>query len=144
MLTGVVIAAIIKQPLIALPAAFVSHFVFDAVPHFGFQDFRGFIPKIKYRVTQFSLVFDFFAWVAALYFASHLGWLALACGFLATSPDLSWVYWYFRYERKKQMPKENWFTRFHKWIQWGERPWGIVIEVAYFVLLSVFVAKEYL
>lgn len=144
MITGVAIAAAVKQPLLAVPLAFVSHFIFDAVPHFGFKDFRGFIPKIKYTVTKVSLIFDFVSWLIALYLALQIGWLAFICGILAVSPDFSWVYWYFKYERKNIPPKENWFTRFHKWIQWGERPWGIVIEIVYFMAIATILIKNYL
>lgn len=34
-LTGAAIAVVIKQPILAIPLAFVSHFICDAIPHFG-------------------------------------------------------------------------------------------------------------
>jgi hypothetical protein len=36
MYAGAIIALAISQPLIALPLAFVSHFVLDALPHYGY------------------------------------------------------------------------------------------------------------
>lgn len=144
MIIGITTAAVLRQPFIILPAAFVSHFIFDAVPHFGFKNQKGFGNALKFRVTYYVIAFDFISWTIALFIAFRLGWLAVIAGLLAASPDLIWTYRYLFYERRGNIPPENWFTRFHKWIQWGERPWGIGIEVCTFILLSYFLVKNYL
>ena len=58
-------------------------------------------------------------------------WFALVTGLIAVSPDAIGFYNYLKYERKG-LPSEGileaFHVKFHRWIQWGERPWGIVVE----------------
>lgn len=142
MLTGVAIAVFAKNPLIVLPAAFVSHFVFDAVPHFGFHKEAGFKAALKYKITYAIIIFDVLSWLVALFLAFKSGGVAILAGLLAASPDIVWPYRYFKYERNGKIPPETWRTRFHKWIQWGERPWGILIEIAWFSFIAIMLFRE--
>lgn len=72
---GVVIALLVKQPLLVLPLAFLSHFVLDAVPHWDpligdlkSQKFSGVGKEgLLIIATDFLIAFDlglFFVWRA--------------------------------------------------------------------------------
>jgi hypothetical protein len=39
--SGAVIALAIREPVLALPLAFVSHFVLDSLPHIGLDEYGG-------------------------------------------------------------------------------------------------------
>jgi hypothetical protein len=54
---------------------------------------------------------------------------------LASSPDLMWLYRYYRYERKGKTYAGGRLMRFHQRIQWFERPWGHIIEVPYSIVI---------
>ena len=124
-LTGVAIGTIVQSPW-ALPLALLSHFLLDAIPHFG----------LAKRNTIF-LIYLFFD---ALATATLLFWVILttsqplllaSCLILATSPDLVWAYKWFK-EVKHNQPFSSGsgpITRFHTKIQWFEKPVGIIVEV---------------
>jgi hypothetical protein len=121
---GAVIVALIDKPLIALPLAFASHFVLDALPHFGWKERdqkflyilaadMGFAASILISIAFLQL--------------PQWPWL-IAGGIVASSPDLMWLY-YLVYELKGQKKKLGPFAAFHSKIQWGERTWGILLEI---------------
>src|SRR5580698_2100335 len=87
-LTGAIIGLTIGEPLVAAPVAFVSHFVCDAIPHFGVSGWRD----IKTTWFRRLLVVDFVlcvALVVILALSRPKHWLlAAVCAFLAASPDL--------------------------------------------------------
>ena len=101
-LTGAVIAIVVKKPELAIPLAFLSHFVQDAIPHFDyFQGKNGMgILRGKFNVL---LVGDFILSillmvVLGLAFPDHK-WLIWSCMIAAASPDLIWGY-HFLYRKK--------------------------------------------
>lgn len=132
-LTGALIATVIKQPFLAIPLAFLSHFVCDALPHFGIN------MKFRSREMYIWLVVD---GLVALTFALFLIFkgvedpvlLAIA-GFAAMSPDLAWLY----YGIKGVFPQKEKFgiiSRFHNKIQWSETKWGIILELLWAVIVT--------
>ena len=132
-LTGAAIGLLVGQSWIALPAALLSHFVCDALPHFGSAD-----PLVLQR-PWFSrlLLIDAtgcVVLVGVLAVNHPLHWvLAALCAFAATSPDLMWLPRYLRARRSlAAKPLQSWLLRFHSRIQWFERPFGSVVEVAWF------------
>ncbi len=132
-LTGSIIGLAVGQPLIALPAAFLSHFICDALPHYGSADpertlkTRGFR---NYLITDASLCFML---VLILAFTRPEDWLLAAfCAFLAASPDFFWINKYVTTRAGKPW-RPNLFSRFALGIQWFQRPIGAVVEVAWFV-----------
>jgi len=136
-LTGATIGLLVGQPWIALPVALLSHFVCDAIPHFGVAD-----PQVLKR-RWFSRLLGIdaascVALVAVLAFIHPLHWvLAAVCAFAATSPDLMWIKKYLRARRARPAaPERSLLLRFHSRIQWFERPIGAVVEVAWFVGLG--------
>lgn len=136
-LVGSTIAVSIKQPLLALPLAFVSHFVLDALPHFGYSR-AGYGTALKRKMTYVELPLDVLGIIIVL-FTFHLSEILItSCALLAVLPDFEWPYRYFFFERKGNTPPSTFLTAFHRRIQWCERPWGLYIEVLFFAAVLVF------
>ena len=124
-----------------LPLAVASHFALDALPHYG---------GLKHTSRQFlvSLGVDIVLAGAILLFLAVYqpqNWfLMVSCGIAAASPDLQWLA-PFLHELMSGKPAKiahDPITRFHQKIQWGERPWGIWVEVIWFsVMLTLLTAK---
>ncbi|MGC1177404.1 MAG: hypothetical protein WA843_05020 [Candidatus Saccharimonadales bacterium] len=137
-LTGSLIGLIVGEPLLAVPLAVVSHFVCDAIPHFG-----GRLPpevslKTKwfrnYLITDASLCV---ALVVCLLVVMPRHWLLSAiCAFAAASPDLLSMNRFFK-TRAGRPWKAGRYVTFAKNIQWFEQPIGAVVEVAWFVAAIV-------
>lgn len=137
-LTGAAIGAYVSNPAIAAPAAFLSHYVCDAIPHYG-----GGKPEeeeLNSTVFRSLLVADaclcgLLVLILALYHPKH--WLLMAvCAFLAASPDLFSVGRYLS-ARKHRKPVLNAYQRFATAIQWFERPVGAVVEVAWLIAMLI-------
>lgn len=127
--TGALIGLAVGNPLFALPASLVSHFVCDAIPHFGYKDSfmktKGF--KVYLGVDALLCVLL----VAALAFFQPQHWiLAAVCAFVAAAPDLLWVPLYMSILTGKQFVR-NGFYAFASKIQWFERPIGGVVELVW-------------
>jgi hypothetical protein len=132
-LTGAVIGAAIGLPWVALPAAFLSHYVLDALPHFGASENYITTARFKQMLAVDALLCVIF--VAVLAFTSQEHWpLLAACAFLGTSPDLFWINKYrYALQGRIQQWKPNLHSRFAARIQWFEKPIGSVIELAWSV-----------
>lgn len=132
-LTGAAIATIIKQPLLAVPLAFVSHFVCDALPHFGLG--LQFGSKKMWRYLQaeaFAMTtIGIFLLIAG---TQQTVWLLMLCGFAAMSPDLAW-YFYGKKGVQGNPEKMGPISRFHARIQWSETKWGIVPELFWAIVM---------
>ncbi|HVV26132.1 MAG TPA: hypothetical protein VHC21_03840 [Candidatus Saccharimonadales bacterium] len=137
-LTGALIGLVVGEPLIALPAALVSHFVCDAIPHFG----SALPPQVNLRRNNFRnyLILEFclcVLLVAVLAVLRPEHWfLAAVCAFLATSPDLLSIDRYLKV-RRGQHWKRGAYGKFACGIQWFERPIGAVVEAAWFIAAIV-------
>lgn len=136
-LAGALIGLAAKEPALALPLALGSHFVMDAMPHFGYKGNNGYSGALKYRLSYWvgiiSLVTSVL--VVALLINNQL-WLALAAGIMAALPDLLGIYNYIKYEKHGQKAQgilKAVHVQFHRAIQWCERPWGIYVELVAFV-----------
>jgi hypothetical protein len=129
--TGAVIAIGVRQPVLALPLALASHFALDALPHFGYSQ-QGFNEAFKHRITYAQIGFSVMAGLLLVYLLRDQAAIVFLAAFLAVLPDFMWLYRYFGFERKGLEPPGGVITRFHKRIQWCERPWGIFIEVLFF------------
>ncbi len=142
-LTGAVIGAVIKEPVVAIPLAFASHFALDSLPHFGFSSWEQ---RTKYkRLLEIVLLIDgiMLAAVISVLLNASVNWLIVVCAFAAVSPDLVWVYRYIVPEKfGKLKPSDgNRFTQFHKNIQKREFPRGFIIEYIAFVTLLTAIIK---
>lgn len=139
-LTGTVIGLVVGEPLIALPAALASHFVCDALPHFGSNIAPAARLKTKnfrnYLIVEALLCLLLVVGLAIFHPENWL--LAAVCAFLATSPDLLWINKYLKVRRGKHW-KRNAYERFAGDIQWFERPIGAVVEAAWFVAALILI-----
>jgi hypothetical protein len=141
LLVGAAIATVVKQPLLALPLAFASHFVLDALPHFGYNN-GGYKALLKHRMTFVMLLLDIVGvTLIALTFGLSQA-MVWAGAILALSPDLEWPYRYLLFERKGKTPPETALTRFHERVQWCERPWGFWIEIVFFIVVLTLVSVK--
>lgn len=132
-LTGTAIAIAVKQPLLAAPLAFISHFVLDAIPHFGDMPFYSY----GHPLFPYAMAADGVLSIASVgtIMALHPD-LALVIGFGAFFAILPDVFWLGHYALKWK----HWFFRFHQKIQWFERPPGIIVEAAYLFFISTIIA----
>jgi len=143
-LTGALIGLSIGNPWLALPAAFASHFVLDAVPHFGFKNAKSleeWLPDIRFKLMlAFEVVFCFCIVLALFLLRPDHWFLGALCAFVAASPDLYSLPIFLYYNQVTARPiKWNAFRRFHLGIQ-TERTWGAWIELVWLIaVLSLFV-----
>ena len=134
-LTGALIGLVSGQPLVALPAALLSHFVCDALPHYGNSKGNDTYLRSKTFATQLTVDISLcFALVLVLFVVQPQHWLlASFCAFIATSPDFAWLPGYIRSRRggSYKVPGQNWAVKAASTIQWFERPIGGVVEAAW-------------
>jgi hypothetical protein len=128
-LTGALIGLAVHNPWVALPAAFLSHFVCDMIPHFGpSKDWLTTRPFRYYLLIDALLCLLL---VALLFRSDTANWLqAAACAFLATSPDLLWIRKFIAGNRKHSF-KESRLESLLARIQWFEKPSGAFVELVW-------------
>ena len=139
-LTATLIALTIKEPVLVLPLALVSHFVLDMLPHYGLND-NSLSAKQKFdshlRVELISLI-----GIVALLFTGAYGWnLALLASIVSILPDIEHPIRYIFYARLGKKPPKTITYTFHKKIQWLERKWGLYVEVGYFIIGYLILSK---
>lgn len=143
-LTGALIGFAIGNPWLAVPAAFLSHFACDAIPHYDPPETSS-VRRINSRrfIWEFLILGAVLCLVvvAVLAWAHPVHWLLAAiCAFTATSPDLFWVPRFLQVKRTgKDAPLTNMFLRFHADIQWKTGPRLIWLEAAWFVGIGALV-----
>ena len=135
-LAGVATAVVFKNPLLVLPVAFASHFVLDALPHYGVPVGKNYRGKSIIRTTIIDLPVFIFALILTV--NRYPGWYVVA-GLTAYSPDMAWIY---RFTLKEKFGKvkpgpSNVLNTFHSNIQKyeTERWWGILVELGIVSLL---------
>lgn len=133
-LTGAAIGLLIGEPLIALPVAVASHFICDALPHYGrVGEMSVVLGGKKFRNYLIIDALLCFVLVVILAIIQPHNWLLAAfCAFLATAPDFGWIN-KFRKARQNKKWQPNLFTKFAGNIQWFQRPIGWVAEIGWAV-----------
>lgn len=145
-MTGAVIALAVKQPALAIPLAFASHFVLDALPHFGIYE-DDVIRRNKHWLFRTVISIDIPLMLALLVIIPDLAYAKLAwgitfaCMLAAISPDFVWVYRFFREVRTQKWEPGGWFPRFHQAIQWFEQPVGLIVELVWLGVMSFTFSK---
>ena len=143
-LAGAAIGLTVGNPVVAVPVAFASHFVLDALPHFGVE----YDEKLKRRPKIFHYIVTIDAAIGATFLALALLlaytqslWLVPVCMIAALSPDFIWIYRYTIRERFGTLPPlpKGPLTRFHSNIQRYERLWGIAVEVLFLVAMCAII-----
>ncbi|QQS64540.1 hypothetical protein IPO96_03075 [Candidatus Saccharibacteria bacterium] len=128
-LTGAAIAVVARQPALAIPLAFASHFLCDAIPHSGTGDLSVRDPKfLKILYLDMALAVVTTLIVAAIW--KQYWWSVISCAFLAASPDLMWLYYRYLHTDKTH----GVLASFHKKIQWSETFRGYYLEAVWFVV----------
>lgn len=133
---GAIIAVSVQQPILALPLALASHFLLDALPHFGAhtvakstsREFRAVLLTDAFLTSAFMVTITFAGYRAGLPI-----WLAPTGAMLGWLPD---VMWYKHYRSDLRGEEKQWgkIRRFHKKIQRYEVAWGWRVEAVWFLL----------
>jgi hypothetical protein len=140
MMTGALIAVAVERPILAIPLALLSHFVTDMLPHYGYGDIP-FSERDSQRHFLVKQTVDTYFALGLLWFIPYLLRDAVTpvvttwCMLAAFIPDIIWPYQYVLAQRRGKYPSLNWYTRFHKAIQWCERPWGAYVEFGWLLLV---------
>lgn len=141
LLAGSIIGIVIKQPALAVSLALASHFVMDALPHFGYKGNNGYSEALKHPLSyRVGLVSAITTLIVAVILSVNREWFALLVGLVAISPDGLGIYNYIKYEKHGHQAKgltELVHIKFHRAIQRYERPWGIYVEVIVIAVLSI-------
>jgi hypothetical protein len=159
-LTGALIALAVKKPELAIPLALLSHFGLDLIPHYNppgmtkdkFVSYSASWSK-KMKNPGFRLIFpiDMILFLSVLIILPLMAppsvssitiFLSAVAGAL---PDF-WGGLKFLADRLfgigTKGKDDGLFTRFHVWLQWMERPWGIYIEIIWAVLVILLIQSE--
>lgn len=135
-LTGAAIALVVKRPILAIPLAFLSHFVIDAIPHWGNTEFYSpSNPAYLYIVGLDGLLALTSIIIICYYARRDQIWLIVTCAFLAMLPDAVWAF------DRSSTGLFGWYNTFHHGVQWCERPWGIIVELFYATGMSYLIFK---
>jgi len=134
LLTGTIIGLVVHQPLVAVALAFASHFVQDAIPHFGYYG-KGLGEAFKHKSVYFVEALNIIGipLLISLLLHSHQSFWVFAAAFAAVSPDFMWVYRYFWFEKKGLTPPTGLLAHFHQKVQWYEKPMGVIIELIWLI-----------
>lgn len=142
MLAGAVVATALQQPLIVFPVALLSHFALDALPHFGIYEHdphaRNRHPLFHYVVAiDVALLLSLLVLLPSVLRGEVSRWVLLGGMVLAWIPDAVWIGEFLQMRKVKDYARRNVFVRFHQYIQWFEKPWGLVTEVVWFGAMAV-------
>jgi hypothetical protein len=129
-MTGAAIALAVRQPLLAAPLAFLSHFVLDVTPHFGGTPSYEYGHKLFPIIIMSDALLTTCAVLVLCAFAPLQTALILLCALCAVLPDVL-LFTYYTNGRP-----DTWFHRWHLRIQWFERPQGAIVEAAYAFFIS--------
>lgn len=145
--TGALVAlAVNKQPAVAVLLAFISHFILDAIPHFGIHE-DDVLKRNSHRLFRSVVTADTIMGVlmfVALPIIGHgvvsWGWIvaAQAAAFL---PDAVWIYRYLDEIRTRIIRPHGWYAWFHQRIQWSEKPWGLAVEGVWLLAVVIGIAS---
>lgn len=143
-LTGAAIVVLVRDPVLSVALALLSHFVLDALPHFGIHEddvLKRNKSKLFRRVVATDVII-FTLLLVSLPFAIHsVPWWLLELGMIAALvPDIVWVYRFARETKANVVIDKNWLTHFHQFIQRIEKPWGLAIELCWAVAAGVIIA----
>lgn len=139
-ITGALIAVILPKPYLAIPVAFLAHFVMDAIPHFGISE-QDVNKRNKNPIFLLTLMTDIMIAVLLLISIplslsqSVSPWVLLLSMIACMSPDLVWGRRFYHEVRRKASKRMSNFSLFHKNIQWSETPKGLIVEILWFIVV---------
>jgi hypothetical protein len=141
-LTGALVGLTVHNPWIALPAALLSHFVLDAIPHYDFpgDELSRLRSKGFLYIQICANAVLCLALVALLSWQQPANWfLAALCAFVAALPDAFSLPKYLYAKRQNTVVhSKNALQRFHQTkLQWKAEPGFWWLEVLWFAGASV-------
>ena len=133
-LVGGVIVKSIPNPFISIPLAFLSHLIFDFIPHWDFS------PSLKPKIMLY--MFTDYAVGLLLLFWLSLGdpdqTLIILGGILATLPDFISVSLRLLNLRFLKALPLNTFHSFHMKVQNRSKTWGVLFSILT-ILISTYI-----
>jgi hypothetical protein len=112
-ITGALIAITVKNPVLAVPLSFASHYLTDMIPHFGFKQDVVLGKKFN-RFILFDFIFSLVLMVVLGLLFPQQKWLIWICMIAAAIPDIVW--WIYRKSVTKWPKGLDSFTKMHfKW-----------------------------
>ncbi len=133
-LVGGVIVKSIPNPLISIPLAFLSHLIFDSIPHWDFS------PSLKPKIMLYMFV-DYAVGIIFLFWLS-LGdtnqILIILGGISATLPDFTSVSLRLLNLRFLKAMPLNTFHSFHMKVQNRSKSWGALFSILT-ILISAYI-----
>src|SRR5581483_638815 len=134
--TGALVAAAINRPILSIPAALLSHFAADTIPHWKYI-----IPHHIGR-RQVIMLADLALSLALLLFLAVTvdanPFLVIVGGLFGILPDTMWLRHFITGRLSiTGSPKRliNRIRQFHFWIQWSETSKGLIVEAVWFPLM---------
>jgi hypothetical protein len=135
-LVGGLIGKLLPLP-IAIPLSIASHFILDALPHYGIPQHH----RDSSKFWKYFFILEFFATIGlAVWALANHHYAMYICGQLAVLPDFVWVAKViknrsFNLTKTRVSPYERWHIR----IQRFERRWGIWVELPLAAILFYWV-----
>lgn len=140
-LTGAVIGLAVQQPLLAVPLALVSHFILDALPHFGSNKLANGTKGFQLFLNV-DIILCFVIAITLLITQPEYWFIGVVCAFVACSPDFMWVPEFLAAKENKPLPeRKNWLIKFHANIQTYQKELGIIVELVWAALMVLVLAK---
>lgn len=147
-MVGAAIATLIPNPLISLPLSLASHFITDYIPHWNphINTELKSAGKISTRSKIIIMADSGLALMVGTIIASHYlpdtnrFIVMLMCCFLAVSPDVAEIPYYFL-----GMKKVHWISRLISWQrthQWNVAPiWGFLAQLIVIVVSALLIYR---
>lgn len=135
-ITGAVIAIVIKSPVLAIVLAIVSHFALDALPHFGIHE-DDVLKRNEHWLFRRIVTIDTALTIVALVLLPILlrnivfPWVTVMVMIAALVPDLLWIPHFMHEIKHKVVRRRSRFLQFHQNIQWSETPEGLLVEIVW-------------
>lgn len=139
LITGAAIALVVKEPVLMLPLAFVSHFVLDSLPHYGE---RGSDHEFKHdKLTWALIAIDMLASATfAFWLLEGRHYQMLLGAATAYLPDTAWTFRMVKYKLTGKVGPRSAFSRFHGNLQ-NEFSRGYAVELGYLITALVLLNK---
>ena len=138
-LTGVVIGSVVASPYLALPIAFVSHFVLDWLPHYDSKDnnhtSRRFLYTLSLDIAIASAIL-----LSIIIISPNNYVLLVASAVIAASADLMWFQPWVNEIRGVTNKPPGKLKKFHSDIQKRTGPKMIYVEIAWACLMITILA----
>lgn len=141
--TGVVIAIAVGNPALAVPLALASHFVLDAVPHYGDDKLDG-TNKAFRRFILIDAILGFGIAILMFVLMPEHRVLIAVCAAMATVPDLMWLPNHIRQTQNLPSKPHNRLMQWHHKIQFEHPVWGILAEGIWLAAMLSFIIVAFI